>query len=485
MAKPKKQPETTNMMEWMGLTPPPPPPGGGGGGGGGSDDDIIQNNLTSGVTYSLSNSQYDRDITYRDRTGALQYIEPGDSRYDKAREKLTPALKSELAMRQDSYLEGLAEEGKDQAMFAYADAELQSDPETYDPYGESYTDIGLEEQRAYERDDVGKTQDYFTKERDRLSAEVEVARTELEASVDAQKRFERGESDPKTLQDRLLLGQRQKALRQKEIESLQATGSVLPEEYLDSPSKAKQTIAGYLSELTEEKIPKLEKEAAILEETLKDPSIWMPEQAAASGTLPGTRASRELKRRRRRDDLQEQLQKKKDELLGARIDANKYRHQTGLLGETLPIREGEERSRLVRPIVERDMFGTGRSRNEGGGVSDESSSRSVDPSNTGLPIQSGDREITGESYHLSDLEDPETGIRDFTHVRPLTDAEYKRMYPEQYEAVTSVPPPIDEDEEDEAALRTSFGPTIRSPDTGKKDGTVSTTDTANPTGRTR
>ena len=363
-------------------------------------------------------------------------------------------------MRQDSYLEGLAEEGKDQAMFAYADAELQSDPETYDPYGESYTDIGLEEQRAYERDDVGKTQDYFTKERDRLSAEVEVARTELEASVDAQKRFERGESDPKTLQDRLLLGQRQKALRQKEIESLQATGSVLPEEYLDSPSKAKQTIAGYLSELTEEKIPKLEKEAAILEETLKDPSIWMPEQAAASGTLPGTRASRELKRRRRRDDLQEQLQKKKDELLGARIDANKYRHQTGLLGETLPIREGEERSRLVRPIVERDMFGTGRSRNEGGGVSDE-------------------------SYHLSDLEDPETGIRDFTYVRPLTDAEYKRMYPEQYEAVTSVPPPIDEDEEDEAALRTSFGPTIRSPDTGKKDGTVSTTDTANPTGRTR
>jgi len=108
-----------------------------------------------------------------------------------------------------------------------------------------------------------------------------------------------------------------------------------------------------------------------------------------------------------------------------------------------------------------------------------------DPFAGGLPIQSGDREITGESYHLSDLEDPETGIRDFTHVRPLTDAEYKRMYPEQYEAVTSVPPPIDEDEEDEAALRTSFGPTIRSPDTGKKDGTVSTTDTANPTGRTR
>ena len=435
---------------------------------GGSDNDIVQNNLASGVTYALSASEFsNRDITYRDRNGALQYIEPGDPRYDKAQKELTPALKSELAMRQDRHVEGLYKEGKDQSMKAYSDPLPQTDPETYDPYGESLTNLGVDEQRAFERGDARSQQDYLNKQLEEPLREMKDADEALQESVDAQKRFEAGETDVKTLQDRLLLGQRQGALRRKERELQQIRSGLLVEEYTEDPSRAKQTIGGYLSELTEERIPKLEKEAAILEETLKEPSIYMPEQAAASGTLPGTRASREAERRRRRDDLQEQLQKKKDELFGARIDANKYGGQIGSLPETVPLEDYEKEE--ISKLGPYEMRESKVDIDEARYASQYAPNIEGDPFAGGLPIQSGDREITGPRY----LEDEETGLPDYTFTKPLTDEEHRRIYPEAYQD-TQI------SDEDDETLKQNLGPSTTGLDTGKRDAAASTTDTGKP-----
>ena len=504
-----------DMMVFMGMKPPAD---------GGSDDDVVRGATIPDAKYYLSNGKYGRSISYRDpRTGSEKYIEPGDPRFKDARDKLEPAMKSELALRQGSYLEGLAEEsrmqnpyykalaeGGDESLVVPLDPLPQTDPETYEPYAESYTDLGLEEQRAYERGDVGSQQEYFTKERERLSTEVESARTELDASVAAQKRYEAGELDAETLRDRLLLGQRQKALRRKERESQQATTRVLPEKYLDRPSKAKQTIGDLLSGLTEERIPELEEEVSILERTL----VEVKEQAkpGPSPQRPFMRASVvSAEARNKLDNVTEQLQKKKDELFYAQMDENKYRQQIGLLGETLPIREGEERSRLVNPIIERDMFGTGRSRREDGGVSNESSSPSVDPFNNGLPIQPNWWE-TQEPLSPSDLPRYHGGLTQ----EPLSSSDLPQWLggtapdPEldalkgQYGELNvdyadlprdySLPTASDLNQagdlspgqtKDDELLKNSLTPSTTVLDTSKQDAAASTTDTGRPSIRTR
>ena len=406
------------------------PTGGGGGGSGGSDDDVNRSNLTSGVTYTLSNSEFsDRDITYRDRTGALKYIEPGDPRYDKAREELTPALKSELAMRQDRHAEGLAEEGREQAMSAYADPLPQTDPETYDPYGESITKLGVQEQRAFERGDARAQQDYLNKESERLLGEVEAAEQELKLSVDAQERFEAGETDIETLKERGSLKRRQFELDRKERELEQARSGLMVEEYTMDPSRAKQTIGGYLSDLSENVIPKLEYEISTLESSLQEPSISMPEQAQAG------RAGKEVRRRRRRDDLQERLQKKQDELSKAKADARKYRGQIESLPETVPLQdyEKEEISKLGPYEMRSDKVDIDEAR--------------YSPSIVGSPLRHRDE--------------------------PLTDEEHRRMYPEAYQDAQI-------SDEDDEVLKKSFGPSITGLDTGKRDAAASATDTGRP-----
>ena len=457
---------------------------------GGSDNDIVQNNLASGVTYALSASEFsNRDITYRDRNGALQYIEPGDPRYDKAQKELKPALRSELAYRQDSYLEGLAEKGKDQSMKAYSDPLPQTDPETYDPYGESLTNLGVDEQRAFERGDARSQQDYLNKQLEEPLREMKAAGEALQESVDAQKRFESGETDVKTLQDRLLLGQRQGALRRKERELQQIRSGLLVEEYTEDPSRAKQTIGGYLSELTEKRIPKLEKEVSILEATLKEPSIYMPEQAAASGTLPGTRASREAERRRRRDDLQEQLQKKKDELFGARIDANKYGGQIGSLPETVPLQDYEKED--ISKLGPYEMRESKVDIDEARYASQYAPNIEGDPN--GLPIQNWweTQEPLSPSdlprYHGGTAPDPELDALKGQYGELNVDyADLPRDY--------SLPTASDLNQagdlspgqtKDDELLKNSLTPSTTVLDTSKQDAAASTTDTGRPSIRTR
>ena len=187
--------------------------------------------------------------------------------------------------------------------------------------------------------------------------------------------------------------------------------------------------------------------------------------------------------RNKLDNVTEQLQKKKDELFYAQMDENKYRQQIGLLGETLPIREGEERSRLVNPIIDRDMFGTRRSRREDGGVSN----------NNGLPIQNWWE--TQEPLSSSDLPqwlggtapDPELDALKGQYGESNVDyADFPRDY--------SLPTVSDLDQagdlrpdqiKDDELLKNSLTPSTTVLDTSKQDAAVSTTDTGRPSVRTR
>ena len=459
---------------------------------GGSDNDIVQNNLASGVTYALSTNEFsNRDITYRDRTGALQYIEPGDPRYDKAQKELKPALKSELALRQENHVKGLAEEGKDQSMKAYSDPLPQTDPETYDPYGESLTNLGVDEQRAFERGDARSQQDYLNKQLEEPLREMKAAGEALQESVDAQKRFESGETDVKTLQDRLLLGQRQGALRRKERELQQIRSGLLVEEYTEDPSRAKQTIGGYLSELTEKRIPKLEKEVSILEATLKDPSMSRAPKnrdVVFSRNMDWSTAGKE-ELRSPRDKLQEQLQKKKDELFYARIDANKYGGQIGSLPETVPLEDYEKEE--ISKLGPYEMRESKVDIDEARYASQYAPNIEGDPN--GLPIQNWWE--TQEPLSPSDLPQWMDGTAPDPELDALkgqygeSNVDYADL-PRDY----SLPTASDLNQagdlspgqtKDDELLKNSLTPSTTGLDTSKQDAAASTTDTGRPSVRTR
>lgn len=91
--------------------------------------------------------------------------------------------------------------------------------------------------------------------------------------------------------------------------------------YIIDPSRAKQTISGYLTDLSENVIPKLEDEISTIESTLQDPSIARPGSEASNifrgdkfATRPVLLPS-EIASIRRHNDLKELLKKSRTNFL--------------------------------------------------------------------------------------------------------------------------------------------------------------------------
>ena len=421
---------------------------GGKSGGRVSDDDVNQNALDAEAREFRV--LRDRSITYRNRRGESVTVAPGEPGYIEARSELSMPQLSELNRLNEENMQRAIDIGQTAAMRSFAeDRDLISSPVRDSPsvfdvartpismqdpvefeFGESLTDLGVKEQRAIEREDARAQQDYLNKEFERLVGELKTAEQALKSSIDAQARFAAGQTDIETLKERGLLERRQMEFDLKKEQAEQARSSLMDTTYIIDPSRAKQTISGYLTDLSENVIPKLEDEISTIESTLQDPSIARPGSEASNifrgdkfATRPVLLPS-EIASIRRHNDLKELLKKKQDELSKAKSNVRKYRGQIELLPETLPLQdyEKEEISKLgpyeIRSLdIDEDRYSAPYAPNIKG-----------DPFASGLPMLP-EREITGEPY----LIDPETGLRDFTFTKPLSDEEHRRIYPEDYE----------------------------------------------------